>query len=441
MEKDNKHIASEFVDHSWQEMSKLLDQEMPVKKRKRRFFWLFFFGIGLLGLISLVYYTTGATIDKEPPLKSFAIQKEDKVAATKTQLNKNSPSPINSKKGSVKQALAKSSDDIREISISTAITKIHPTAAKIATAVGAGSRIKNSQSSIQSKDKKESLSTKKEIKAANRFDKELPIIATLSLSTLPYDNNQLLSLPLTAPNIKKKSSKWRFGLYAATLAPKMGSFRTGLFTEVELNKKWAIHFGLGYARRIPSSKTANDKSLNAPFADTMEIEELEDISPTAGASSADTTINTNTNTMDLIPISAFNYRSFHYFELPILFQYKVRSKISLELGGSIGYLYGYRYQSEEASIFTTNSNPLNNSLSGTRVANFNQAAIGTINRINLTFISGLNYQLSKNIVGYTNYQLSNKYLKYTKPANIPADGFNLSQRWQQIEVGIRYYFK
>lgn len=434
MDKDNTHIESEFIDHSWQEMSTLLDQEMPVKKRKRRLFWLFFFGIGLLGIIGLAYYTIGYPLDKEPALKSLTIQKEGKVATAKTQPNNNSHSSIDSKKVSEKQAPAKSSDDIRRISTNTAITKTHPTAAKTPTAVGTGPPTDNSkaQRSIPLKDKEQLQLTKNESKVANRFQTTLAPIATLPLNALSYNNHQ--SLGLTLPIIKKKPQKWRLGFYAGALAPKLGSFRAGLFTNVNLNRKWAIHFGLGYAKRMSTSIANRDKSLSAPLADIFEAE---DMSTAAGASAAGNST-TTTNEVDLTTNSDFNYSNFHYLELPILFQYKVHPKISLELGGSIGYLYGYRYQYNGASIFTTNSIINNNTLFGTRTTNLSQSDIGTINRVNLTFISGINYQFSKNIVGYTNYQLSNKYLN---TANISTDDFNSSQRWQQIEVGIRYYFK
>ena len=48
MNKEKEHIDSQFINHSWQEMSKLLDKELPVKKKKRRFIWVWFFGFGLL---------------------------------------------------------------------------------------------------------------------------------------------------------------------------------------------------------------------------------------------------------------------------------------------------------------------------------------------------------------------------------------------------------
>ena len=186
MDKDNTHIESEFVDHSWQEMAKLLDQEMPVKKRKRRVFWIFFLGIGLLSIIGMVYYRTDYTIeDTKPTIKSLTIPKEGKVATAKMPLN-NNHSSINPKKVSIKKVPAKSSDDIRIIS--TTVTKIHPTAAKKATAVGAGSLMTNSEVKYSNsiEDKKIFLTTKEEIKTASSVQTVLPIIAPLPVNALPY---------------------------------------------------------------------------------------------------------------------------------------------------------------------------------------------------------------------------------------------------------------
>ena len=46
----NKWDDQEFEDHAWSQMVALLDEEMPVEKKKRRgLFWLFLLGgIGLL---------------------------------------------------------------------------------------------------------------------------------------------------------------------------------------------------------------------------------------------------------------------------------------------------------------------------------------------------------------------------------------------------------
>lgn len=49
---DKKTYNKDFVDRGWKDMSSILDKEMPVKKKKRRFvFWLFFVGIIAAGTV------------------------------------------------------------------------------------------------------------------------------------------------------------------------------------------------------------------------------------------------------------------------------------------------------------------------------------------------------------------------------------------------------
>ena len=237
----------------------------------------------------------------------MTIPKEGKVATAKMPLN-NNHSSISPKKVSIKKASAKSSDDIRIIS--TTVTKIHPTAAKKATAVGAGSLMTNSEVKYSNsiEDKKIFLTTKEEIKTASSIQTVLPIIAPLPVNALPYNTNHLLDLDLMPPITKKKSSNWRFGVYASTLAPQLGSFRTGLFTDVKVNKKWSIHLGLGYAKRIPNSNTNKDESLMGPSADALEAE---DMNNTTAGTSTTTSGATTTNTMDLMTNSDFNLSLIH----------------------------------------------------------------------------------------------------------------------------------
>jgi hypothetical protein len=48
---DKNTYNEDFIDKGWQNMSAILDKEMPVKKKKKRFFILFFF-FGLLSVIT-----------------------------------------------------------------------------------------------------------------------------------------------------------------------------------------------------------------------------------------------------------------------------------------------------------------------------------------------------------------------------------------------------
>ena len=55
---DNNNIDDQFTDFAWGEMSKVLDKEMPQKKRNRTvFFWLF--GLALFASVTFLYFNSG----------------------------------------------------------------------------------------------------------------------------------------------------------------------------------------------------------------------------------------------------------------------------------------------------------------------------------------------------------------------------------------------
>ncbi len=423
MDKDNTHIDSEFIDHSWREMSNLLEQEMPVKKRKKRILWICFLGLGLLGLIGLTYFT-----EHQPTkLKSLPIQQEAKIVTTKIAQNSNSHSSITPKKVPKKQTPTKSSDDTRVISTIKKTTKIRPTV-KTPSTVGAGvseQDISKEPSIIQKTEIKNQLLNKSKVNISKSLITEPALISGLTLPLLICENNQKQTFIIPIP--KKNQQKWRFGLYAGALTPKLGSFRTGFHANFALNKKWAIHFGLGYAKRI-STSALNDGNdgLNNSVAEA-------DMSTTAGAPAPSGTGTGFSNEMEAMTNSSITYGDFHYFEAPILLQYTIRPKFAIKIGGNFSYLYGYSYQQNNISFFTKDASikpsPDN------RTANLSLANAATIRNINLSFIGGANYQITSRLNTYVNYHFSNYYLTGTTISTFPE------KRWQQIEVGIRYYFK
>ena len=83
----------QFTDHSWEEMKKMLDKEMPVeKKRKKRFFWIFFlyllFGVLVVGSTWAVY---SKLMEGEVRINESALmaqQKEEKPPIIESPIDK-----------------------------------------------------------------------------------------------------------------------------------------------------------------------------------------------------------------------------------------------------------------------------------------------------------------------------------------------------------------
>ncbi len=437
MDKDNVHIDNEFTDHSWNEMSKLLDREMPVKKRKKRLIWIWFLGIGLLALIGL---TTYFQQDTPSILKSLPIPViKNKVASNaenKKVTHQSAKSSKSTKKVSKSPVTTKSSDNISVISTIKNPTKNSPTAANVSTAVGVGvsPSIKNDLATNNASITSNNLTTNKSVLSPSFQKKE--ITDFFSINSLTPSLLSIKSQETIIPVLPVKNRlKWRFGVYASVLSPKLGSFRSGLHANLIFNPKWRFHFGMGYAKRISSttSTTNNNQEFASPIAD---MEEMEDMSTTAGtgAGPVPSSTNPNPNEIDLIDNQGIRFSNFHYFELPFMVQYRIQSKFSVELGGSLSYLHGYRYQYQAASFFSNNAN-LAGSFDTSRSGDLLVANAPTVSSINWALIGGVNYQLTTNLAAYANYHYSTPYLKSTTSA-IPD-----KKRWQQMELGIRYYFK
>lgn len=436
MDKDNIHIDSEFIDHSWQEMSKLLDREMPVKKRRKRLLWVWFLGLGLFLLGSLAYINQLQV--KE--VKALPIPEKPIIASTNTPISpsttKRNSSNIVSKKGPKKQTPRKSSDDRQAFQSIINLTETIPTAVNKNAAEGTSVH-ENSDKNASTLNPASNLSG---IITKNLDSKQLHnkiLVADLAiLPILPFSQLSTETEETTIPLFPSKGyPKWRLGVYAGMLIPTSGSFRTGLQANVSFNPKWRLYLGLGYAKRIP--KITNSTNSNADLTAEPILEaDMEDMNTTAGTGPAPSNTDpdgTGSNGVEAIAATGFQYSNFHYFEVPILIQYTIRPKFSIELGGSLSYLYGYNYQYNEDSFFTNNSTF--DTFTTTRSTTFNQADIGTINKLGIAFIGGVNYQITHNINGYANFHYSSPYIKGT-----PTSSFT-SKNWQQIEVGIRYYFK
>lgn len=435
MDKDNIHIDNEFTDHSWREMSKLLDQEMPVKKRKKRLIWIWFLGLGLLGLIGLAYLQP----DNRPNLKSLPIPAITKKVATNSDDKKvtHQSSILNQsiKKVSNQLITTKSSDNTSVINTIKNPTKRFPTAANTPTAVDVGVSVlaKNGFVEIKAIPKSENVASN-----APSINQSIPEKLKLQFIPIASLSPALLAINKKEVNIPifpiKNSLKWRFGVYASVLSPKLGSFKSGLHANIIFNHKWTLHFGLGYAKRI--STTTSTSNNDQGFANSIpDMEETEDMSTTAGTGFGnDPAPSINPPEIDLMGNQGISFSNFHYFEIPLLVNYRIRSKFALEFGGSLSYLHGYRYQYNEASFFSNNPN-LNSAFDTSRSTDLSLANAPTISTINWTFIGGANYQLTKNLTAYANYHYSTPYLK-------PTTNTALSKkRWQQMELGIRYYFK
>ncbi len=443
MDKEKQHIDTKFIDQSWDNMSDLLDKEMPVQKRKRRFFWMWFLGLVAILMVGFAYQfhlalnqpiVPKTQTDKvakvakvEMPTINIATELKDKKTTPTKKISKHKQFPQKSnnekyKPGTSKSLLVgKASNISKEVK---APTDQHSNPLLLENKGKVEPLKENSNAQI--------LSTKIEYNYQKWLNHNIPL---LPLPTFPlFQKEQSIKiLPIVNP-VSKKSIKWRFGFYAGGLNNKLGSFRAGIHSNLVLNPNWTLHVGLGYSKRNKTNPFSNNGEDNADIAVSNDQEasqtDNEIPPPPLDPAAASGTLGTGLGAPQVDQFINFNYTKIHYFELPILFQYQLSPKWSIDFGGQIGYLHGVRYEQAGESNFTTDNAAF--SAYNTRTQDSNS---GIINDFNFAAIGGFSYKISSKVSAYSNYHLSNNYLTQTTTNSIEA------KRWQQIEVGIRYYIK
>jgi len=448
MDKEKIHIDEEFLNQSWANMSTILDKEMPVKKRKRRFAWLWLSGLLVLTLVVFAYLNNPfneekvivpinnkKTIESEKPktkivdhqlidLKKESVQKTPISTSTKSTDTPNSVNVINAIKN---LTLANPSESTKSIIDSEAGIFVDGSRLPIKTNRPDNSLNKSTRNLNRSIENKSKLNIENTLNN-QKFTANFSPIPTLNFS--PF-YNQDLSLSFPTFPLKNKGS-WHLGIYAGKTFPKLGSFRSGLHVQKVFNRKWAIYFGLGYARRVTKISSNGDQALNADASSNnlpIGIPEMEDTltGPSTNQDPFGTTFDP-----EFTATTSIAYQNFHYFEFPILVQYQLHRRWSLELGGQLSRLYGYRYTnlSDGSSTFTTDL-----SFSTLDMVRSSGSINSDIATWDFAALGGTAFQLSPRFHIYSTYRIGlNNYLNNaTDPTN--------QKKWRQIEFGVRYYFK
>jgi len=455
MDKEKQQLDTKFIDQSWQNMSELLDKEMPVQKRKRRFIWLWFLGLTALSVIVYAYHSD--LFSKKNINHKIITKKVEKIAEKETLLIEN-PATNKEKNISSSQTIFDNKklnqnafDNKKSLlknNLESSRNLLTPKASKAGTKTKKIDKLVPNNSSLEIGQLVENLgkiqkpaivSPEKEINYQRWSNHNLPILSLPAFS-LFFKQRPKETIPIIQPT-DNKFSRWRFGLYGGGLTNKLGSFRAGLHSNLILNPKWTLHIGLGYAHRIKDNSSNNneDELVEVIFSgDNTESNDPDDQNfPTTATGTGPSPGNPNPSpTVPVVNPPEFdysdplNFTKFQYFELPILFQYRLNTKWTLDFGGQIALLHGVHYKQNQESLFSTNPN--NISINGLRSSTENRGIVGDIN---LTAIGGIAYQISPKLSAYSSYHFSSYYITNSFSSS------DLEKRWQQIEVGVRYYFK
>ena len=194
-----------------------------------------------------------------------------------------------------------------------------------------------------------------------------------------------------------------------------------------------MYLGLGYSKRIVPSNQ-NQLGIDPNNFESAGLETDPDSIQILTNTPASPEEEEDLGTRNIATISP-NFQNFHYFEMPLLIQYQISPRFSLELGGKIGRLYGYRhlvFDESDAII-----NVLSTSTEPELVSVFQKNnEDNTIPKWNTGLLGGFAFKLTPKLQTYSNFHYGLNNYFTPKPESEAS-----AKKWRQIEVGIRYYFK
>jgi hypothetical protein len=432
MDYENKHIDQEFIDQGWQQMADILDKEMPVKKRKRRFLWIWSFGAAATVAIAVLFFNS---FDANQSIQSLPIPQNaqktiaanqkpiqpfnETIAVTPAISEKTTTSPSIAATEQKNPIInAKQSNNSKQFSTIATETFDHLNIEK-------SPAISNNESQSNalelSKHTTSSLSENNTVLLSKK-ENNLLIINKLDLLPTPliiFDSRHE-TIP---PPILKQRSKWNFGGYAGLVAPNFPSYRFGLSSQFNFSPQLALHIGLGYSNR--------------KFKENISIE-VETSTPAPENTTANSDPNNPDPTTSFVPtnpaIVPLTFNRFHYFDLPITLQYKISPRWGVSAGAQLSHLYSHNFQNQGQEEFASEPSvnvDLTGSSNGKMNMSTNQISYQT-KPWDMAIQAGFFYQISPKLKLEANYRSSiNNYLE------IAGHQYN----WKQMDIGIRYYFK
>lgn len=247
------------TDKGWACMRQLLDREMPVESRRRRFGW-WWFGLLLLPLAGYGSWRWAASdAATRVPLEAASLQP---VAST-TPIPQETAAPVSAVAGQAKEESAK-----------TATTqKIAGTSAKKAPSGWAtGEKAKSANTVLSPAISEKSVDTEQPTEIHARVSSppeqaispEKVVLHNLAnpLQTIDFQNNKqysprtYASIPPT-PSVKKRAGAWAFGASTILSTEQFNSingFSTGLNVDWAFARKWGLRSGVYYNIHTPQEK-------------------------------------------------------------------------------------------------------------------------------------------------------------------------------------------
>lgn len=318
-------LNNTFTDFAWGEMEQLLDKEMPVKRKKRRFpiLFLFLLGIGTGIALSAAYFRYAYPAN---------VMTKASLAYTQNQPTTN------------KENCPESSDIIANSSLSNTNTKsiiattktlrntqnAKPNTSffiKKAKALGAQVMLSTINENLRN------TRSNKENKADNQIDRttikryKTINIPSLSINYLQTEQNPIASTASTIFIKNINPIKWGLRIGAGHNLQQLWQVQGGGFMQWHFNKKLFVETGLNYVAIQDHKFTTQAESLQDIFQDTS--------TPNTGGSAGDTE-DTNTSFINNNEKNIQNTKR-HLVELPLLVGYQFNKKLEAFAGIHLSY--------------------------------------------------------------------------------------------------------
>lgn len=387
-----KEKDAAFEDKAWMDMRKLLDKEMPVRKKERAFFW--WWGVsGVLLLLLMIgswfvfnnqkqleIFTEKTIVAKD---KTSSITKKNKKALVLNKDGIEEKIKIEEKKiVSIKKDIIRSNEEPKSLKIikrsdkinnkifkgtahSTALeNRIYPSIIIGDTSISLQNSVINPRKALEeithsslgspifNKKKMGSLIREKEQVALHR----LPILELMDLPIVSYE-------PTFPEYIIPKKSRIDWAIVASLGTFKLTKFNEysiGIKTQYEWHPKWRIGTGLNYhyfrlnglvkvdntMKSLPEMETSRDTGDTSDDTGTG-------VSPAGGAPDP------NEEDMGDLPIPPTEQVSVdpfalsgqtQYLSIPLFMEYQVSSNIKLDVGTAFYYRLATSYESVEGRL-------------------------------------------------------------------------------------------
>ncbi len=390
-ERNSIRIDQQFKDHSWLEMSKILDEEMPQipakgngKKRYLLLLMILFIGFAS-GIGTMVY------INQNQKIEIPVLNDTTKDLAETTNILDNQLSPDQAKTAS---SISTPSEELRDQNIIKNNGDSKVQTKNIYTSKQNGGvdsfdpiAFENTdQNSIVLETNQTRQLSQVENRNINPIIKNTPtfdFISTKSDPLINAENDKKLNLLAIS-----KDKKWKFGISLGAFSNNIKTFAGISFggkVKYNLDRRFAVGTGLQYSilsgyKESSYSRTNEQSSLAVTNAvDSSSFEMLDEIyGPYRSIESS--------SGHDNLPIS-----SLHYVEIPIELSYKISEKFQVQLGVKPGYLV--KANADSPSVPDTNTLPSYS----TQDRNLSDNKLyQSLNKINLATSIGIGFYPTKN---------------------------------------------